>query len=212
VALVWLGLTLVRGHRSRRLVAVLVVLWAGMSAALFFASPYGETALGRLALLLSGGDVLIQRRAAATVGVRIVLDNPVLGLGYLGVNRVAEQYGAADYVHDDPEQARGFFTAQNQYLEVAADAGLLGLAAFLLFVLVLLRGLRPGGAREVQSDDVLAIRAFLIGMLVGNQGSVWMLHLSIAGYCFFAAAGLAERLVERAASQRATPLARSART
>lgn len=125
------GLTLVLlapGVRRARTL-VLVAAAAGLA---FAVAP---DLRGHAAHMFSLGGENAGRVAIYRANLDIVRDHPVLGLGFGRYQRAATPY----YVPHPGADRRSH--AHSDYLQVAAEAGLVGLAAFgLLFATVLLRG------------------------------------------------------------------------
>ncbi|MBI4259700.1 MAG: molybdopterin-dependent oxidoreductase [Actinobacteria bacterium] len=121
---------------------------------------------GRDLHLLKGTRVGTWLGAAATVR-----DNPVLGIGYgelVGGRPPLSRWLAGDVLdawRDPPPRNRD---AHDVWLSVAGQAGLVGLAAFLLLLGVVLRGLSPapGPWTEPLSDLPLAVVGGLVGALL----------------------------------------------
>ena len=114
-----------------------------------------------------------QRLALGYIGGRIFLDHPLTGVGWQGSS---EEPSYAPYLDDararfpdlperalpSPEHAWG---VQNGYLQAAADMGVLGLAAFLAFLLVPLRAAwRAGAAGAVPILWLLVAMGVWIGL------------------------------------------------
>ncbi|MDQ7857871.1 MAG: O-antigen ligase family protein [Armatimonadota bacterium] len=92
-----------------------------------------ETVMRRLASVPSV-EANEDRWALWTAVPAIVRDHPVLGAGYGTFTRVWPRYRPKTFSEEKP-------TAHNVYLNFAAETGLVGLAAFLLFVAAGLAGL-----------------------------------------------------------------------
>ena len=107
------------------------------------------------------GGVNAGRMAIYRANLDIVHDHPWLGLGFGRYAHAARPYYAAH-----PEADRRSH-AHNNYLHIAAEAGLIGLAAFVLvFARALTEGLpRPGPDRWVQTGAWAALVGFLVGGL-----------------------------------------------
>ena len=92
--------------------------------------------------------------------------------------------------------ARGSWSAQNQWVQVAAEAGIPGLVAFLAFV----RALIAGGRRIASGHgcDVTfgqAVNSYVIAIVIGNQSAVWLLPMASSGYVMLALAGISSSFV-----------------
>jgi O-antigen ligase len=108
-----------------------------------------ETVMRRLASVPSV-QANLDRWTLWTAVPRIVADHPVLGTGYGTFTRVWPRY-RPETVHEEKP------TAHNVYLNFAAETGLVGLAAFLLFVAAGLTGLwrAAAAARGDRTTDGL---------------------------------------------------------
>jgi hypothetical protein len=115
---------------------------------------------------------------------QVFLDNIFVGVGFTGFRFAVQNYsGPASLVA----------TTANQYLQVATDAGLLGLAAFLWMVKNFLHTLNaaqrcaPDGLR----DFLISGYAWLLGLLLGNQSASWLLPGSMISYLLWIILGIA---------------------
>jgi O-antigen ligase len=144
------------GVRLPLLVAgVLVLAWVlspGLREQVVPALTRGETNAGRLAIYAANLD--------------IVHEHPVLGLGFGRYRWAARPY------YDRHPQADRRSHAHNNFLHIAAEAGLVGLAAFtLVFATALrfgseaVRGARDPVARAVARGACLGTIGFLVGGL-----------------------------------------------
>ena len=111
-----------------------------------------ETNTGRLAIYAANLD--------------IVREQPILGLGFGRYQRVVGPY------YDRHPEADRRSHAHNNFLQIAAEAGLVGLAAFVLvfatalrFGIEAVRGGRTPGARMTALGGCLALIGFLVGGL-----------------------------------------------
>jgi O-antigen ligase len=114
-----------------------------------------------------------QRFALGYIGGRIFLDHPLTGVGWQGSS---EEPSYAPYLDDArarfpdlPERALPSpghaWGVQNAYVQAAADMGVLGLAAFLAFLLVPLRAAwRAGAAGAVPILWLLVAMGVWIGL------------------------------------------------
>ena len=116
------------------------------------------------------GDWVIEQRAALTLaGLLMVAAHPLLGVGPGGFAASLEQYGPQigwlwDYLP----------TAQNGYVQMAAETGLIGLAALLLFFAAVFRSLLRGARAARHSPAGPLSRAALWSfatalLLAGNE-------------------------------------------
>jgi O-antigen ligase len=107
------------------------------------------------------GGVNAGRIAIYRANLDIVRDHPWLGLGFGRYAKAARPYYDA---HPDADRRSH---AHNNYLHIAAESGLIGLAAFvLLFARALVVGMpRPGPDTWVQAGAWASLVGFLIGGL-----------------------------------------------
>jgi O-antigen ligase len=150
LAALGLAATFSRGSWLSVLVAPAVLLAVGEARMAF---RFWAAALGAVAVvdLLSGGavttriasttgDVLVaQRLLLMTAGLLMFQAHPVVGVGPGGFGEALDRFGL---------QVSGLFdfvgSAHNGYVHMAAEAGLLGLAALLYFVVSTLRAMGRG--------------------------------------------------------------------
>ena len=186
-----------RGRGGRRLVGALGVLIVGV---IVFLSPLSSVLMGRLASepVVFG---VSYRMTAIETGAQVFLDNPVLGLGFNG-------FGAArPAVYEDWTDTRGaangLSRTTNQYIQTATDGGALALLLLVLFVFSTSRNaLRIARSRDA-SPAVVATQLWLVSVMVGNQGALWLLSTTATGFFVFAVAGLTARMTVTMAEQRA---------
>ncbi len=130
-----------------------------------------------------------QRAALAYIGGRIFLDHPLVGVGWLASSE-AEHYGpylddARARFPDLPERAlpspEHRWGVQNAYVQAAADLGVLGLLAWLAFLLVPLTvAWRTGASAGVPILWLLVSMGIWIGLgLVAGIPLVGLTWLSI---------------------------------
>ena len=116
------------------------------------------------------GDWVIEQRAALTLaGVVMFLDNPWIGVGPGGFGRSLEVYGPGISWLRDYQP-----TAQNGYVQMAAETGIVGLIALLAFygasLRVLLRGARQPATVDNFRDRTLhscLLWALAVAMALG---------------------------------------------
>jgi hypothetical protein len=81
--------------------------------------------------------------------------------------------------------------AANQFVQTATDGGLAALFLLLLFVVSCARNALRAASWRQATPSLLASQLWLIGVLVGNQGALWVLGNTTVGFFVFAVAGLA---------------------
>lgn len=161
---VWVGIvagcaTLIGLWRPRALVALPIVLIGA-----YFSAP--SSIQENIQSALDGSDPQINERLAELdVGIEIILDNPILGVG---PRRVPEVYG--DY--RTPEEAalgsRIPKYLHNNAIQIAADLGLLGLGFWLAIWISWFLRVARSYARVDESDR--ASRAVIAGCLAAMVG------------------------------------------
>jgi O-antigen ligase len=144
-----------------------------------------DTYLDRLSTLTQVGsveastDVSIRSRTAEVgAAVEMFLDHPIAGIGY---GTFEEHYG--DYTRDlGIEQVARDREAHNLYLEIAAETGVVGLAAFGALVLAALVSLRRAHRRfSTAGHDGLAKVAYAItAAFIGYLVTSIFLHMDFA--------------------------------
>jgi hypothetical protein len=168
----------------------LIVLGAVLSLA-GFAQPMAKTFLKRFSSgsYASSGT---QRSASLRMAGRMIVDNPVLGVGYMGYERVLEKYGGEEYfdlAHPDGATAN----ANNQIAQSLADAGVLGLVALLGVVFAAGRLLLRVARCEDQFVSTFFLAAFLwlLAQLLGNLAAVWLNPSAFVARLLWVTLGLA---------------------
>lgn len=147
--------------RNLGIVIILVLVYFGVTFALSKSENRAmQQFLGHVTLKdLSRGESIVGRLRAYDVAEGAFLKNPILGIG-IG------NYGP--YVKGYPNQPpkTGWDIVNNQYLELAAEAGLVGIITFgLIFLIIIVRSFF---ALKVVKDPF--IRATLIGLLAALVG------------------------------------------
>ncbi len=167
-----------------------------------------------LALALPGlaarSQSLRNRQAYWTAAIRIFRTAPVLGVG---LNNYQDFY--PEHKPDVPQETR---KAHNDYLQLLAETGLLGLAAFLSFILLGMRpalsaapeGIGTGNRTEPPAGHAAAAASagVVLAVLVGDRitvgpalaaGAAWLAHFLLwrppAGETPFTRIGLAAGIV-----------------
>lgn len=120
---------------------------------------------GQARSMLSIGGVNAGRLAIYAANRDIVHDHPWLGLGFGRYRRASGRY------YDAYPAADRRSHAHNNYLQIAAESGLLGLAAFMSIYGVALR--RAGAAWSIASDPdraelLVGAGAAVVGFMVGG--------------------------------------------
>jgi putative inorganic carbon (HCO3(-)) transporter len=149
-----------RGRLSRMVPLLLIGLLAALSL----------TFRGSIAARLTDDDLgaAHSRFPLMETASRIIADNPLLGVG-------ANNYTAALPDYASRHQDEFLYAVHNQYLLVWAETGLVGLAAFLWF---LIGTIRRGLDRWKRSDPLLSplalgFTAALVGQMVHMQADLF---------------------------------------
>jgi len=198
--------------RVGRSLALRVLLITGLVAAIFVGMVWvgGESLVSRLQTV--PGEVSQDR---TTLGAsrseiwratwRMIEDHPIAGVGFNGYWMAITQY------HDAP----GLLTPQeahNDYLEILASGGLIGIAIFIWFLVLFVREVR----RALTTEDAFR-RATIVGACAGIFGVAvhsfvdFGLHITINSLIFFALIAMAtvnvaatKSRMERRSEKRAT--------
>ena len=129
------------------------------------------------------------RWTAMMSGVSVVSEHPLLGVGFNGFadrrRAIAEDWLAT------AASENGLSRAANQYVQTATDGGLPAGLALVLFVGLTLRNAwRATGWRDASAEFV-GVQLWLIAVLIGNQGALWLLSDAMSGFFIFAIAAMA---------------------
>ena len=161
---------------------------------LLLATIVGKEALSRFTnpeLYHSG---YTQRTSAAEMGLVVFADNPVTGVGFGGFKDLAFKYKFYNLFGTAEGVERGFFSTNNQLIQIATDAGVIGLTIFLSWLVSLFRNLGATIKYATNNDAIqlLIFQCFLIAIIVGNQTAVWFYNLMSAGYFIVLIFGIGE--------------------
>jgi hypothetical protein len=183
------------GARSREL--LLLVAFGGALAAAFLLD------LGSmLSRVLSPRELGLgwdHRSSCFELGLRMFLDNPVIGLGFTGFVTTLPRYYAPAFVQ----------ATFNQSLRVATDAGAIGLGIFVWMVcsMVMLLARAHGRTTGALAEMFQAAHLWLLGLALGNQTAAWLVPGSTIGYVVWLLIGMAA-VVARDVEPRAEMTAR----
>jgi O-antigen ligase len=206
---------LVRDFALRLLVILpLLALLALVSLGLFTDS-FGTTLRDRL----TSGNYLdsgAQREASSKLAAPMILDNPLLGVGYMGYERALEHYGGDAYF-DLEHPDGGTANANNQILQALTDGGIVGLLALAVLIIIAARLFLRVVAR---SDDrflstyFLAAFLWLLTQVFGNLAAVWLNPASFVARLLWVSLGVGVAVARllpvpqpRSASSRPAPAA-----
>jgi O-antigen ligase len=171
--------------RKRQKNAPLWVKLVAVALVVFLVAVFGTMMVTRLTDVEHLGSGLTQRSLSMLLGLKVFLGNMLTGVGYSGFRFAALGYDPEALF---PEFALNVITnTQNQLLQVATDAGIPGVIAFLLLMKIIYKALKS--AEETAKDESRysfgAGRIWLVALLVGNQTAVWLLQGSIISYLFW---------------------------
>ncbi|MDB6150111.1 MAG: hypothetical protein JWQ44_1559 [Chthoniobacter sp.] len=195
----------VRDFSRRKLWVLPLVALAGIFALAVFAKPLTATLFGRLGTG-TYADSGAQRAVSASLAGAMIIDNPLLGVGYMGYERALANYGGPKYFDlTKPDGATA--NANNQILQALTDAGLFGLIA--LAALLVCAGrlfLRVAARCEDQfvSTFFVAVFIWLLAQVFGNIAAVWLNPSSFVARLLWVALGVAvavARLLPKAEPQ-----------
>ena len=153
-----------------------ILVFAGIVAAATIGRPMASTLVDRLSsgrFHQSGG----QRLATLKMGVKMVMDNPLTGVGFMSYESSLERYGGKRFFNLAKLDG-GTANANNQILQSLTDAGAFGLVAFLVFATVSVRLFWKVSARCEDPFLRLSLRAsclWLLTQLLGNHAAVWLI-------------------------------------
>jgi O-antigen ligase len=102
----------------------------------------------------------------------------------------------------------GLSRTTNQLLQTATDGGALALLLLVLFVVCICRGALRIAKSPDASPAIVGLQLWLIAVMVGNQGALWLLSDTATGFFVFAVAGMTARMSLGMAEQRAPARAR----
>jgi O-antigen ligase len=165
----------VRDFARRMLWLLPMIALAALLAATFFARPMMHTLFDRLGTG-NYSNSGAQRAVSGKLAVAMIVDNPLLGVGYMGYEQALPHYHGDRYFDlAKPDGATA--NANNQLLQALTDGGLFGLAAFFAFVVAAVRLLLR---LATQSEDrflktfFLASFLWLLAQVFGNLAAVWL--------------------------------------
>lgn len=164
-------------------------LWTGVIVSLVILGALIVQDLGGTRSRFTGATLesgIEQRWKMISLAIRVILDHPLTGVGYMGFRHVADEYGARD-VFGHWYAPNFIATAPNQYLQVATDGGIIGLISFLWLIFVLLRELKIAGKND---RFFAAAYIWLLSLLIGNQTAAWLLPGSFISYMLWLIMGL----------------------
>jgi len=156
----------------------LIVGVAGITT-LLFSSGIGQMTLGRFTDIDVWGAGITQRILTMSLALKVVSERWMTGVGFNGFRHVVFSYNPEFQFDLFPENL--IVNASNQYLQVATDAGIIGLIVFLFLMFQCFRVLKVAGkcAKGNLEVSFIAGQAWLFSLLIGNQSAVWIAHGSL---------------------------------
>jgi O-antigen ligase len=183
---------LVREFALRLLVLLPLIALAALVSLSLFTNSLDKTLRDRL----TSGNYLesgAQRAASTKLAVAMILDNPLLGVGYMGYERALAQYGGDAYF-DLQHPDGGTANANNQILQALTDGGIVGLLAFAVLITVAARLFLRVAARSEDrflSTYYLAAFLWLLTQVFGNLAAVWLTPASFVARLLWVSLGVA---------------------
>jgi len=187
--------TFVRDFALRLLVVLPLLALAAFVSLSLSTNSLGATLRDRL----TNGNYLdsgAQRGASSKLAVAMILDNPLLGVGYMGYERALEHYGGDAYFDLDHPDG-GSANANNQILQSLTDGGIIGLLAFAVLIIVAARLFLRIAARSEDrflSAYYLAAFLWLLTQVFGNVAAVWLNPASFVARLLWVSLGVAVAL------------------
>jgi O-antigen ligase len=182
----------VRDFALRGLLLLPLLALAALVSVSLFTNSLDTTLLDRL----TSGNYLdsgAQRGTSTKFAATMILDNPLLGVGYMGYERALKQYGGDAYF-DLQHGDGGTANANNQILQALTDGGIVGLLAFAILITVAARLFLRVAARSEDrflSTYYLAAFLWLLTQVVGNLAAVWLTPASLIARLLWVSLGVA---------------------
>jgi O-antigen ligase len=198
----------VRSFARRSLWSLPLLAFAAVIALTFFAKPLSKTLLDRV---VSGTyrDSSEQRGVSTILAGAMILDNPLLGVGYMGYEQALTKYGGDRY-YDLQSPDGGTANANNQILQALTDSGIFGLFAFAALVICAARLFNRIATRSEDrflSTFFLAAFLWLLAQVFGNLAAVWLTPSSFVARLLWVSLGVAVAVARLlpASAQRPSP-------
>ena len=192
----------VRAFVRRGLWLLPLLVFGGLIGLALFARPFTDTLRDRLTsgtYLTSGA----QRGASSGLAGAMILDNPLLGVGYMGYEKALERYGGDRYFNLNKPDG-GTASANNQILQALTDGGIFGLLAFGALAVAAARLFQRIALR---SDDpflstyFLAAFLWLLAQLFGNLAAVWLNPASFVARLLWVSLGVGVAVARQMATE-----------
>ena len=164
-----------RANASNRVPAALFVT---VLLTIFFVTPLATETYAQLANSTRGSGIA-QREAPIRFGVDLFRDNPILGSGFLGTTSAGQRINAGQYFGEGVDVSRATYTAQNQWVQTAADAGIACLLPFGVLVVRIVaqtNRLRRASTGDERAD-ARGMQAALLAMIVATNQPSGSWHL-----------------------------------
>ena len=138
----------------------------------------------------------IQRIGAMKSGIDIFLNNPIFGIGYgnfsssvLNNKKLLDLF---DPIQNDVEyNTRGFANAQNQFIDIAANGGVICLLAAFFFIYYCIERARYLIRASTLTDNFKILLIFLVCMLLFNQAAIYLFNFGICSFLLMILLGIA---------------------
>ena len=164
------------GGAVRRLLwAVPALLFAGLAVVVLFGQTLFAPMLHRAENhgFARSGE---QRLASGIMAKKMIADNPLTGVGYMGYERALFHYGGEEFFN--PAKLDGSTAnANNQFLQTLSDAGLPGILAFALLMFAITRRiwLTARCSDPFFRAYFLGVFLWVLTMIFGNLAAIWLM-------------------------------------
>lgn len=138
----------------------------------------------------------IQRIGAMKSGIDIFLDNPIFGIGYgnfaSSVLHNKKLLSLFDRIQNDADyNVRGFANAQNQFIDIAANGGVICLLAVFFFLYYCIERTRYLIQSSILVDNFKIVLIFVVCMLLFNQAAIYLFNFGICSFLLMILLGIA---------------------
>lgn len=122
----------------------------------------------------------VQRFNGMNAGISLFLNNPLFGVGYgnfaSSVLHDPKLFGLFNY---NRTMANSLANAQNQFIDIAANGGLVCLFAMFAFLFHNIKRIKYRISNNIMKDEFRVILIFLISMLLFNQTALYLINYGI---------------------------------
>lgn len=177
--------------RRQQLASAFIFVVISLGGLTFLSSEGGDPT-SYVGARLTSESSYSQRFAAFNLGLQVVESSPIFGVGYMGFTLVRQDFNYIQYFDTVDGAQRGTANTQNQYIQTATDAGIVGLLTLIFFLLSLYRSLQQS-IKHNQGEFQLHARAYsawLVALALGNLGALWLVPYNMTTYLFFVVGGL----------------------